>query len=144
MQNCDFGASRSWLDRLKRRNSMKQRSIHGETHSKDPVNFSDFLSEIKISNQYGERNVFNMGETGLFYKIIFFKSICKNSSKGYKNFMDRVSIMLCSNMDGSEKLKPLIIGKSKKSGCFASFKMLDNITYCNSKKAWMTSYIYTD
>ena len=145
LKNLDFKASRGWLDRFKRRNSMKQRNFHGETYSKDPVNFSDYLSEIKILvNQYGESNVFNMDETGLFYKIIPSKSICKNSRKGYKNFKDRVSIMLCSNMDGSEKLKPLIIGKSKKPRCFASFKMLDSITYCNSKKAWMTSSIYTD
>ena len=59
----------------------------------------------------------NMGETGLFYKIVPSKSICKNSRKGYKNLKDRVSIMLCSNMDGSEELKPIIMGKSKKPRC---------------------------
>ena len=52
--------------------------------------------------------------------------------------------MLCTNMSGSEKMKPIIIGKSKRPRCLRQFKMLDSITYTNSKRAWMTSSIYTN
>jgi hypothetical protein len=44
-------------------------------------------------------------------------------------------------LSGSEKLKLLIIGKSKNPCCFKNIKSLD-VDYESNKKAWVTSEIY--
>jgi len=44
-------------------------------------------------------------------------------------------------MDGSEKLEPLVIGKSKNPCCFKNVKRLP-IIYEANKNAWMTSDIW--
>lgn len=49
--------------------------------------------------------------------------------------------MVASNMSGSEKLKLLVIGKSKNPRCFEGIKSLD-VDYEHNKKAWMKSEIY--
>jgi hypothetical protein len=43
---------------------------------------------------------------------------------GGKRSKDRVSVLLCANINGMEKLKPLVIGKSKKPICFGGVKSL--------------------
>ena len=82
---------------------MKQRNLPGETYDNEKFDYNDFIFEIKeLVKKYGETNVFNMDETGLFYKILLSKTMCKKSRKGYTN-LDRISIMLCTNMSGSRK-----------------------------------------
>ena len=83
-----------------------------------------------------------MDETGLFFKLIPSKSICKSAIKGHKNFKGRVSIMLSCNMDGSEKLMPLIIGKANKLRCFKNMLKFENIPYTNLKEpVWAVEFI---
>ena len=47
----------------------------------------------------------------------------------------------CANMDGSEKHKLLVIGKSVKPYCFKNVKSLP-CQYTANKKAWMTSILF--
>jgi hypothetical protein len=57
---------------------------------------------------------------------------------GVKKFKDRISILLCSNATGTEKLNQLVIGKSAKPRCFANFKTERFYIYESNNKAWMT------
>ena len=66
------------------------------------------------------RDIFNEDEKTLFFralphKTMIFKNLDVNS---YKVCKERVSMLLCCNMDGSEKLKPIIIGQSENPTCF--------------------------
>ncbi|KAF7685383.1 Tigger transposable element-derived protein 6, partial [Cucumispora dikerogammari] len=117
----------------------------GETFSEEKKDFSLFFGEIKtLIERYGKENIYNMDETGIFYKTIPSKSVCNKSRKGFKNFKDRVSIMLCCNMNGKDRLHPLIIGKSKKPRCFKKFSDKTSVDYTSSRRAWMTSEIFND
>lgn len=58
-----------------------------------------------------------------------------------KKSKDRITVMVACNMTGLEKLKLLVIGKSKNPRCFKGIKSLD-VDYEFNKKAWMTSEIY--
>lgn len=58
-----------------------------------------------------------------------------------KSSKERITVMLGSNTTGSEKLKLLVIGKSKNPRCFKGIKSLD-VVYENNKKVWMASEIY--
>ncbi|KAG0440720.1 Tigger transposable element-derived protein 6 [Dictyocoela muelleri] len=50
--------------------------------------------------------------------------------------------MLCSNFKGSEKLKPVVIGKHKMPRCFKSFNIGKYVEYISSDKVWITQYIF--
>ena len=59
--------------------------------------------------------------------------------------MDRITVLCCANMTGSDKAKLLVIGKSKKPCCFKHID-LDTlpVTYCANKNAWMTSVLFQE
>jgi hypothetical protein len=56
---------------------------------------------------------------------------------------DRVSVLVCTNMDGSEKLKPIVIGKYANPRAFKNKKNLPLI-YKNNANAWMKSDIFEE
>ena len=57
--------------------------------------------------------------------------------------MDRVTILCCVNMTGSDKKKLFVIGKSKKPHCFTHISVEKlPVKYLANKKAWMTSNIF--
>ena len=62
---------------------------------------------------------------------------------GGKKAKERLSVLLCSNMDGSDFLKPLVIGKYEKPRCFKGVNSLP-VIYRANKRAWMTSVIFTE
>ena len=64
---------------------------------------------------------------------------------GSKNAMDRVAILCCANMTGKDKVKLLVIGKSKKPRCFKGIDV-DTLpaSYHANKNAWMTSLLFED
>ena len=81
---------------------------------------------IDIIKDYEAHNIFNADETSLFYKAMpnktmHYKGVPCNEVKVNK---ERLSLLLCTNMDGSEKLKPLIIGKFKQPKCLRGVNIL--------------------
>jgi hypothetical protein len=64
--------------------------------------------------------------------------------KGVKKPKERISIMLCCNADGSDKLKLLVIGKSQSPRCFKNFNAKLYCDYYANKKAWMVNEILQD
>jgi len=80
--------------------------------------------------------MFNTDETGIFYRMLPDKTMCfkGNSCHGGKQSKERVTAMVCANMDRSEKLPLLVIGKLERPRCFKNVKMLP-VTYTFNKKA---------
>ena len=72
------------------------------------------------------------------------KSIVFKGEKcfGGKFSKERISLLLTANMSGTDKLTPMIIGKSKKPRCFINVKSLP-VIYESSKKAWTTADIFS-
>ena len=70
------------------------------------------------------------------------KRPCTQTRKGLKNFKDRVTVFLCANITGNDKLKPILIGKSEKPRAFKGFSSGSYIQYEGSKKAWMTTFLF--
>ena len=64
---------------------------------------------------------------------------------GSKKLMERITVLCCSNLTGTDKHKLLVIGKSLRPRCFKNVNV-DNppVTYRANKKAWMTSQIFTE
>ena len=71
-----------------------------------------------------------------------YKGLACNSVKIMK---ERVSLLLTANWDGSEKLKPVVIGQSAKPRCFKSLNTANlPVYYRNNTKAWMNETIFKE
>ncbi|GBN03992.1 Jerky -like [Araneus ventricosus] len=65
------------------------------------------------------------------------------SAPGYKKSKDRVSLLVCVNASGTDKLPLLLIGKSKKPRSFKNIIVNSlPVKYRNQKSAWMNSEIF--
>jgi DDE superfamily endonuclease len=83
-----------------------------------------------------------MDETGLFWKLQPDRSLATKQTSGGKKSKDRITVALCTNGDGSEKLHPWIIGRSKNPRCFKHVNRKNlRIIYCYNKSKWMTGII---
>ncbi len=96
-----------------------------------------------IITDYSPDDIFNADETGMFYrmmpdKTLEFKSVDCNGGKQSK---ERLTVMVCANMSGNEKLPLFVIGKAMKPRCFKNVKSLPT-EYTANKRAWMTSEIF--
>lgn len=143
----DFRATNGWLDRFKIRNDITFKLIVGEK-ADAPMEVANDWIENKLPNliqSFELRNIFNLDETGLFYKLTPNKTLAFNndSCTGGKNSKERVSLLIGANADGSEKLPLLMIGKSAKPRCFNNVKSLP-LKYVSNRKSWMTSTIWED
>jgi hypothetical protein len=67
--------------------------------------------------KYSPKDIFNVDECGLFYKMLLYKTyIFKGAScKGIKGNKERITVFVCANLNGTEKLPLLVNGKSKQS-----------------------------
>lgn len=97
-----------------------------------------------ILAEYSPSDIFNADETGLFFRLLPDKTLEFKGvdCHGGKNSKEGVTVMVCSNMSGNEKLPLLVIGKSKKPRCFKGIKALPT-AYEANKKAWITSELFT-
>jgi hypothetical protein len=110
-----FKASNGWLEKFRTRYNISFRVISGESRAVDQGTIDDWKSRLRnIIEDYDPVDIFNMDETGLFYKLMPDKSLTvdKNDCKGGKKSKERYTVMLCTNWTGVEKLKPVVIGKS--------------------------------
>lgn len=142
----DFVCSNGWLSRFKERHGIVCKKICGEEAAVDPSTVTSFFSEKlpALKKEFSPRDIFNADETGLFFKAHPSRTLTMKGEKcsGGKFSKERITVMVACNMDGSEKIPLLVIGKSAKPRCFQKVKTLP-VDYAFSKKAWMNSEIFT-
>jgi len=140
-----FRGSSGWLSRFKKRQGLKWRCLTGDAAEADVSVAMDWIEHYlkPILDQYDENDIFNGDETGMFYRCFPGKSmvLANDACKNGKRSKDRVTVMLCCNMTGSEKIKPLVIGHAENPRCFKNVKSLP-VDYYWNKKAWMNSNIF--
>ena len=111
--------SSGWLSWWKVRYKMKFRSICGENAAVDQEVCDDWKQRklLPVLRRYDPSEIFNADETGLYWCLFPDKmhSIAGEVCTGGKK---RVTVLVCANMSGSEKLPLLTIGKFKKRRCF--------------------------
>lgn len=144
----DFNASDGWLTKFKRRHGMRFLKVCGEILSSDTTQITPFVHALRAKideMQLTHGQIYNADESGLFYRLIpdrTYVAACEKTAPGRKIRKERFTFMLCANADGTNKVKPLVIGKAAKPRCFVNF---DNpLGYDNSANAWMTSKIFNN
>jgi hypothetical protein len=93
-----------------------------------------------IIAQYDPKNVYNMDETGLFFRLLPRYSLLMpnediSTTKGKKKAKDQVSFIVCANASGTHKIPCALIGKPKELACIKDRQW--PIPYFNQEKAWM-------
>uniref|UniRef100_K7FKY7 HTH CENPB-type domain-containing protein n=1 Tax=Pelodiscus sinensis TaxID=13735 RepID=K7FKY7_PELSI len=141
-----FTASHSWFNRFKMCANFHNLKLSGETASADSKAAEPFIVEldklIKEGNYFPEQ-IFNVDETGLFWKNIP-TYIRKQKMPGYKAFKDHLTDLLRGNVSGY-KLKPLLIYRSENLRAFKNIsKAILPVHYHTNKKAWMTLVLFED
>ncbi len=119
---------------------------HGESDSVDLEVVSNGREHLqKITSAYRRQDIYNMDETALFYKLQPCQTLATSSVNGQKLSKDRITIALCMNADGSDKLKPIIINKSKRPRSFGKvFNPHSICSYYHNPKAWMNMIVFKD
>ncbi|CAB5393728.1 unnamed protein product [Rhizophagus irregularis] len=138
--------SLGWLHKFKNRNGIRQRKLDGEASSADEAAIADALPLLRERcSNYPLEKIYNMDETGLFYRLEPDQTLATKCLSGHKVNKECLSIALYANADGSHKLKSLIIGKFKNPRCFKNIKIESmSMTYRNNSKAWMITSLFQE
>ena len=140
-----FTASNGWLESFLKRHNNVFGSQSGERGDVDHAIVSDWNKKLPIVCQgYEPRNIFNMDETGLFFRQNSTKTfhVKGEDCAGGKKSKDRLTVSLCASMTG-EKLKPFVIWRSANPRCFKNIPTRSlPVDYASNKKSWMTSDLF--
>ena len=145
----DFVATDGWLSRWKKRHTIKYRRAHGEKGSADTVEAEKWMSIVfpQLLREYKPDDIYNADDTGLYYLATPDGSLgyAYQQLSGSNKDMDRVTNLCCANMSGNDKVKLLVIGKSKKPRCFKGIDV-DTlpVSYRANKNAWMISLLFEE
>ena len=72
-------------------------------------------------------------------------SLSVGAIKGKKVSKAHLTFALCTNVTGTERLEPFVIGKSKRPRCFGMhFEAETLVHYRSNKTAWMTSALFQE
>lgn len=132
------------MTNFKKRNSITFKAVQGEEGSVNVGELTDWQTSVLRDEleKYEPKDVFNLDETGLFWKLQPNKTMAFKGERctAGKKSKDRLTVVVGANTDGSEKLPLLVIGKSAKPRCFKNAKV--PVNYTANKKAWMTSKLF--
>lgn len=146
-----FNASKGWFENFKKRHSLHNLKLQGESASADinaamsyPTDFSKLIKE----KGYLPEQVFNADETGLFWKKMpnrTFLSKEEKTAPGYKAAKDRLTLLLCSNASGDCCIKPLLVYKSLNPRALKN-KNKEHLPvfWRSNKRAWVTIDVFMD
>ncbi|XP_064462148.1 tigger transposable element-derived protein 6-like [Ornithodoros turicata] len=114
----DFNPGNGWLHRFKARHNIKFERIVGEAEAAaDDAKIEEWMdnSAAKIGS-YSKCNMYNADETALFFQLLpsHTDAMKGQTCAGRKHSKVRVTVLLCCNMDGSDRRKLVVIGKSAK------------------------------
>ncbi|GFT74987.1 tigger transposable element-derived protein 6 [Trichonephila clavipes] len=142
----EFSASEGWLTNFKKWNGVVFKKMCVESSSVDINVCSKRQNSLSdLIKEYEPRNIFNTDEIGLFFKCLPEKTFIfkKEKCHGGKHSKERLTVLLAVNRDGSEKITPLVIGKSAKPRCFKGINSFLT-KYRSNKKAWMTTELFNE
>ena len=141
----NFKASEGYIHRFKKRNKICFENIHGEAGGVNEDVCSEWL-DVKLPKHledYAPKDIYNADELGLFWRVTPEKTylIKGNKCKKGKQAKERVTVLTCANMDGSDKLQLVVIGKSANPHSFKNARHIP-VSYFANNAAWMTATIF--
>jgi len=98
-----------------------------------------------VAGEFAEEDIYNMDETGLFWKMMPARGLSSQSLPGLKKDKTRITLVFCVNATGSDRLPVWTIGKAKTP---RAVRNIDVSTMGSewrwNKKAWMNTTIMSE
>ena len=86
-----------------------------------------------------------MDETGLFFRMQPSQTLATRALPGHKKEKERITVVLCADMAGTEKISPLVISQHQNPRCIKGVDRTQlGVRLLANKKAWMTSKLFSD
>jgi hypothetical protein len=146
----NFSFSEGWLNNFCVRHGLSSTHYHGEGGSAPEELVNRGRVDLQqLLQSYSLCDIYNADEFALFYEVepsttVDFKSSSRDS-RGTKLSKKRLTGLVCTNADGSDKFKARVIGRSKTP---RPLKGLNRdclpCVYRNSSKAWMTNVLFSE
>ena len=139
--------SDGWLRRFKHRYNIRQRNKYGEGGSADHSDqTAKMIADIRDASVfYNPEDIYNMDETGYFWKMIPEKSNKTERVGDQQQEKARITVALTCNATGSRKLPIWFIGKAARPLCFraANIPGLESLgaVWRYNSTAWMVGII---
>lgn len=99
-----FKASNGWLESFVKRNNIVFKTMSGERGEVDSAVVNDWKEKIpSLCEEYEPRNIFNMDETGLFFRQSTRSTLIQKGvdCAGGKMSKERITVALCASMTGT-------------------------------------------
>ena len=99
-----FSASKGWFEKFKRRRNISLRQVCGESADVSTENVDEWLSRLPtVCRGYHASDIFNMNETGLFYRMLPSKTLSTpGSCRGGKLAKERTTVAFCVSATGEK------------------------------------------
>ena len=95
--------SPGWLTNFKRRHNIKSRKTHGEASSLPQETHEEIRAIQTLCGEYPEEDIYNIDETGLFWRATPSQSLTIKARPGRKRDKSRISIVCCCNFTGTRR-----------------------------------------
>ncbi|XP_034985898.1 tigger transposable element-derived protein 3-like [Zootoca vivipara] len=143
-RNSELEAGLGWLRGFK----AKQKAAHGrpleEKENSEELEDEGWESNVLpyILNKYDSRDIYACGEAGILFRATP-EGLAWDGGEGAK---DQLTVLLCTNLDASDKRDVLVVGKARRPFGFQGVgsEGLLPVTYRADSKAWMTATIFTE
>jgi hypothetical protein len=136
--------SQRGLEKFKDQHEIKSFRRFGESGVLDMEVVDAALSDIRVVvDVYAKKDVFNMDETGLCWRLQADNSLATHQLEGRKIKKECITLVICANSNGNKKISLTIIDKHL-NPCY--FKGINRDTlgarYHVDAKAWMTQNVF--
>ncbi|XP_074854943.1 tigger transposable element-derived protein 1 [Carettochelys insculpta] len=146
-----FTASQGWFDGFKRRYNLHNIKMSSEVAGADTAaakKFTDCLKKIIEEGGYSPKQVFNVDETGLYWKRMPERTYISREEKtvpGFQAAKDRLTLLLGGNAAGDMKMKPLAVYQSETPRALKGYsKECLPVIWRSNKKAWVTGAVFSE
>ncbi|XP_006902931.1 PREDICTED: tigger transposable element-derived protein 1-like [Elephantulus edwardii] len=141
-----FSASKGWFVRFKERHCLPHFKMNTTPPGGNVDTYLEMLKSIIEEGEYTPWQVFNVDETGLYWKRLpegMFLSAEEKAQPGFKSSRDRLMLLLGGNAAGDFKLKPLLVYHSENPAALKGYSKPNlPVIWRSDKKAWATRAIF--
>ena len=118
----DWDGYGSFIHQWTKKYGIVNKAICGSKESAAPHDELETWKEtvlVPTLSRYSPNDIYNGDETALFYKSLPHRTYCFDGDKpaGSAKHKDRLTLLIITNMDGSDHRKWSVIGKSKTPRC---------------------------
>ncbi|KAM7283344.1 tigger transposable element-derived protein 3 isoform X3 [Ixodes scapularis] len=148
-----FEPSDGWLSRWKQRhglsNPRKESSSHNQSShasgavAQAPPHWVSSAELVALLKQYSADNVFAAAETALYYSA-YPADRCQQELVKDKKATERITLLICANLTGTEKRPLLLVGDSGASRSFPDDPSRLPLICKFAQKARMNAAIFTE